>query len=657
MAPDDVLPAALAEVLCRHCLGYGQPSDAETARRILLSLQTQGNDVDILTAAVGGVYAAYRPDADLTTALAREAVASARALLRARILPAEVLLAAVSLALLVERRTSDRPGPDLVAVAISAQRIDQDRLGRWAAERAISRRAELTPSQEAAARLTLALFTQDRADVLAAYAITDRLPPDDPRARQAEQLRPTLHPDANRTMSIVGEAVRAGDRQSAAAALANEFADVHRDTGDTLIGGLQAAVAAMSGPDVDVDGARRGLTIALAELRGRQRYGQVPPVARAGIDVVADLLKTDATPASVNVLAELMEALADAGLSEVALGAQDGDLPAVTQARLAAAAQTHPVWPDLPSCIRGLGGRHVLIMRRQRMFAARHGAVLSFFIEPPDAGAVKSTILNARHTALLNAVARGEPVAMSAVTAADVDELVNALLPTALLDRLASDGLESVLIVPDGALWSVPWQAASMFRDTVVSMAPSLSVYARLPAFDGVVRSVTALVEPHMTEADVVRDALNAAAHSGQIEVRDQLGIELTTPSDLLLVFAHGGGKGLNFRTGHGIGSLSALQLAKAVRGRAALVASCRSLDAPPVSFPINLPAAMMISGVSAVVGGLWPLPTISTAAVVAEVVTALAAGERLATAVAKARTAAPDGLQHRWGLAMHGRV
>jgi hypothetical protein len=125
--------------------------------------------------------------------------------------------------------------------------------------------------------------------------------------------------------------------------------------------------------------------------------------------------------------------------------------------------------------------------------------------------------------------------------------------------------------------------------------------------------------------------------------------------SDLLLVYAHGSGTGLSFRTSGGGWPASALRLATSARTRAALVAACRSLAAPPVSFPINLPAALLLQRVSSVVGGLWPLPSESTAWIIADVIGRLAAGERLMPALSAARTRVPDGYLDRWGLATHG--
>ncbi|MFF3334988.1 CHAT domain-containing protein [Streptomyces sp. NPDC002888] len=662
MTADDVPMAALAELLCRQCLDRGRRGDGETARRLLLSVVAQKVDTELLAAASGGVSAAFRSTDDVHAESAGAALDAAYRLLPTALGDTERLLVSVSLALLAKQGLSNRSAADFVAVAMSAQRIDQDHLGRWAAQRALSARADLTPSQETAARLVLALISQDRSDIRRAYALAESLPADDPRAQWARSVRPYLYPAAPESLSSAGDAVRTGDRRAAALSLAREFAETARETGDPLVTAMHRAMVALSQPVVDVRGARKALVDVVGLLRGRQRYGQVPPTVKAGIDMVTDLLHIGATPESVDVLAELLEALADAGLSEISFPDATDDLPATTQARLAEAATRRPAWPDLRACVDGLRGRPALILRRQRMLSTRHGSVLSMYVEPPDSVAIKSTLLKPEDAAVLGAFGRGHPGNVSSTAVDDVERLVRSLLPASLLDRLASQRLPSLVIVPDGELWSVPWQASALLRSTTVSMAPSMSVHARLPPFDGTVHSVTAFVDEELPYADVVVTALEKAraVHGLTVhglKVSDHTGSEAGEHSDLLLVYAHGSGSGLTFSTGSATRPLSVLRLATTARARAALVAACRSLAAPPVSFPINLPAAMLLQGMSTVVGGLWPLPHESTARIIAEVISGVAAGGRLMPVLAEAREHVPDGYVDRWGLAVHGIV
>ena len=640
--------AALAEVLSRRCLGDQRPGDGETAGQLVRILAESSADPELLAVAAASVRRASGAIEQLDGL--RE---TARGLLHGSLTMTEQFLVVVSLGLLADGTNGDRSPRHLVTVALAAMRIEQDRLARWAAERALAATAELTPGQETAAWLVLALATQDRETIEHAFRLADSLSPDDPRARWARSLRPTLLP--SHPNPAAANAVSAGDRRAAATALAREFARTVEETGDPMVEALHATLVAIVDPETDIDDARAGLHRLVTQLRERQRYGYVPDVVKAGIDMVIDLLHLGATPASADVLAELVEALADAGLTEAVLP-HEVDVPVIAQARLAAAAANHPTWPDLRTCVDGLRGRHALLLRGQRTFAVEDGTVLSLYLVPPDSVAIKSTFLTAADGATLAAFGGGQPTAIVGVPPADVDQLVRSLLPTALVEDLAAGEVKSLLVVPDGDLWSIPWQSAEPLRGIPVSLAPSMSVYRRLPPFDGVVTSITAFVDSDAPQASVVRAALDSARAAG-ITVRPLRVDGPPEPCDLLLVYAHGSGSGLNFRTGTGDWQLSTLDVARTGPARAALIAVCRSAAAPPVSFPINLPAAMLLDRVSSVVGGLWPLPDETTAKLVAEVITGLAAGDRLLPALTAAREQVTDGYLDRWGLAVHGVV
>jgi hypothetical protein len=184
-----------------------------------------------------------------------------------------------------------------------------------------------------------------------------------------------------------------------------------------------------------------------------------------------------------------------------------------------------------------------------------------------------------------------------------------------------------------------------------------MSMYARLPRFDGVVRSIIAFVPDDVPHADVVNAALAQAEAEGSLLIRRHGETHADVPGDLMLIFAHGSGSGLTFRTGTAAQPLSVVQLATTLRARTALVASCWSLAPPPISFPMTLPAAMMLNGASSIIGGLWPLPTEPTARLVAAVVAGLARGRPLASALNEARTQSPEPLLAHWGLAVYGRA
>ncbi|MFI6520593.1 hypothetical protein ACIBF1_33925 [Spirillospora sp. NPDC050679] len=651
MGSDDAPMAALAEVLGRRCLGEQLPGDGDTAERLMEIVTESGPDPELLevTAALVGPAAAGPRTAERLDAL-RE---TARGLLQRPLTTTEQFLVVVSLGLLAEETDGARSPRHHVTVALAAVRIEQDRLARWAAERALDAAEELNPGQETAAWLVLALITQDRAVIERAFRYADALAPDDPRAEWARSLRPTLWPDP--PDPTVADAVRAGDRRTAVTALARDFAQTIEETGDPVVKALHTTLLAMADPAPDVAAARQGLHRLVTRLRERRRFGHMPDFVKAGIDMVSDLLQLEADPASADVLAELVEALADAGLTEVVLP-REAEVPVVAQARLAAAAAAHPVWPDLRACVDGLRGRPALLLRRQRTFAVEHGSVLSLYLEPPDSVAIKSAFLTPEDGAALAAFGSGRPAAIAKVPPADLDRMVGSLLPAALLEDLAAGGVESLLVVPDGDLWSVPWQSAAPFRGVPVSVAPSMSVYRRLPPFDGKIGSITAFVDGGAPSADAVLTALDAARAAGTV-VRPLSAEDPPEPCDLLLVYAHGTGRGLDFRTGTADWPLSALDVTRTGPARSALIAVCGSAAAPPVSFPINLPVAMLLERVPLVVGALWPLPHETTSRLVTDVITRIAAGERLLPAFEAARGRAPGGLLDRGGLAVHGVV
>ncbi|MBM9510153.1 hypothetical protein [Actinacidiphila acididurans] len=651
---DEAARAALAELLRRACLDEVRPGDAEAARLLLRTFVRDDLDAVLLAAGTGGVWAAYRPDEELDADIEAAALASARALLGAGAEDGERALAASALALMAVRGAGERPGADLVAAAAAARSCEQHDVALWAGRQALAVRKTLSASDEALALLTVAVLGGDPAAVEELYEATSRLPPDDIAVRSAEGLRPTLRPAGGRKPSAAGRALAADDRKGAAAAAAAEIAELRRHTDDDLLSGLHMALRALAVADIQVEAARRGLISVLGHLRRRQHFGEVPPVARAGLELVADLLALDPTLEAVNVLAELLEAMADAGLSEIAALPDAGELPELAQARLALEAQRHPLWPDLAACVTGLRGRPGLLLRCQRMLSTGEFTVRALLVTPPRTVAMKRAVLNRAETSLLDRLAGGDPREIAGVTAPELDGLVESLLPDTLVARLAGPGLGSLVIVPDGPLWSVPWQAAAALSRTSVTLSPSLAVHARLRPFAAAIRRVTAVLDDDAPGGDLVFDALQEARAGGRLDVR------LTaepggTPTDLLLVFAHGGGTGLGFRTGAAGRPLGALALAGAAPPPNALIAACWSAAAPPTSFPINLPAAMLLNGTSTVVGGLWPLPGLPTARIVSALIGHLADHGRLLPALAAARSAVPADSTARWGLVVHG--
>jgi hypothetical protein len=242
---------------------------------------------------------------------------------------------------------------------------------------------------------------------------------------------------------------------------------------------------------------------------------------------------------------------------------------------------------------------------------------------------------------------------LSKVGAAELQGLIAEFLPRSLVECANCGELTSLLVVPDGAAWSIPWQATAALADVDVTLAPSLGVHARVPADQPKVGSITAVVDGHAPYAEVVEDALLDVRARG-FDVHLPRSLDTASGGDLLLTFTHGSGTGLGFTAGNSERPLPALVLA-ASRFRNVLVAACWSSAAPPTAYPLNLPAALLLNGASTVVGGLWPLPAADTAALVAAVVRDIAGGTGLRSAVRRARAKTSETVMSRWGLAVHG--
>ena len=142
----------------------------------------------------------------------------------------------------------------------------------------------------------------------------------------------------------------------------------------------------------------------------------------------------DADPTAANLLTEFLEALADAGLSEVSALPDDG-VPAVVQARLAYEAQRFPIWTKLAACVAGLRGRSALMAREQRSLSTGAPSFLALFVTPPDRLAVRSVHLGASASSTLSHLVAATPDALGEVRAADLDQLIDAFLPRSLAEQ------------------------------------------------------------------------------------------------------------------------------------------------------------------------------------------------------------------------------
>jgi hypothetical protein len=648
--------AALAELLSRRCVQPPHVGDAEAARRLVTVLVDEQARLDLLAVAAGGVWAAYSSNESVPGNLVAAALLAARSLLPTNIADTERSLMAAALGLLAVRGVGDQPAVDLVNAATSARRVEQNDLALWAAEQALARREQLSAPHESMALLTAAVITHDRATIGEAYQKAAALEPDDLAARAAEALRPTLHPDGTWELVGMAAAVQADDRPAAAASLAAQFAELRTMTNDDLLTGAHLTAIALSRVPFDSDEVRRGLALVVGHLRRRQRLGQIPAAAWSSLDVMIELLMITPVSDAVVLLTELVEALADAGISSVIDLGDDTEEPELAQALLAERAQRGPGWPDLSRCVAGLHGRPALLMRRSRTLAgAGTSRILGLYLTPPASIAIKWTDLGEAETALVNGLATGRPDVIAAMGDRAVGDLITSLLPAGLLERAARHELDSLLVVPEGPLWSIPWQSSPHFAHTTVATTPSLSIHAGLHDSDAPVRRITALVDRTAPGAQLVCEALEEAHAAKRLEVRFTESLDHNDPTDLFLVFAHGGGAGLRFRTGTAHHPIDALRLAHAASARTALVAACWSAATPPVAFPINLPVAMLLSGASRVIGGLWPLPAEATATIVSATVAGLATHGDLTAALRTARTSVQDDILTRWGLAAYG--
>jgi hypothetical protein len=647
---DPGVVSALAEVLVRRCLGRARPGDGELARELASTLNQLAGAVELFAVGSVGAWAGFGPGGQLDGETITQVADLCRALLRVELPVEDRALTCAALGLLAVRGATDQPAVDLVNVATSARMVEQHELALWAARKALRSEEALSRSHRTLALLTVSVITRDPVVVEEAYAAAEELNADDIAARSARALAPTLLHQGG--FPGVREAVRSRDRRAAATSLRPVFEELRGSADDELLSGLSEAFEAMAGPALHIERLRRGLTLVVGHLRGRQRFGEVPSVARAGVDMVLDLLALDADAAAASVLTEFVEALADAGLTEVT-ALPDDDVPAVVQARLAYLAHKAPLWTDLATCVEGLRGRSALLIRRQGAQSRGGSAFMTLFVTPPDGLAVKAVRLDAARETTLQNLAAATPESLSRLNGADVDRLASDFLPRVLIERAEAGELISLVIVPDGEAWTIPWQAAQALTDVDVTLSPSLGVHARTPVGGGVVRSITAIVDELAPCAEVVEDALLDVRAAG-FDVHLPRDLDSVSGGDLLLVFTHGAGIGLGFSAGIGQRPVPALMLA-ASRFSSVLVAACWSSAAPPIAYPLNLPAALLLNGASTVIGGLWPLPATDTAAIVAATVKDIAAGTGLRGAVHSARSLASDTVMARWGLAIHG--
>jgi CHAT domain-containing protein len=664
---DSTVPAAAA-FLARLCLGERRADDEQLAIRFVERLFRSADGVDEVSGAVvGAVWAAFPgllgdPDGPAWTA----AAACARTLGLADDAPADLAtLAAAALGLIAAAGQTDHPGGDLVRAANWARRVEQHDLAAWCARQALDREETLSASGRALALLVLAVATRSPDVVDRLYSVTAMLSGDDGIRVIADSLRPSLHPDERPDyLDAAGAAIEAEDRRTAAELLRRDM-DALRErlTDDDMMRGLSAAYAALAAPELDGDALRSGLTLLIRYLRDRQRFGQGPPPAQAGIDLLLNLLTIHPGTTEAEVLVEVMDGLADAGLPELVAGdvrvRTENDLfdAELLQADIARSALKSEAWPRADSLIEGLNGCSALLLRRRRSCGAP--GFVAVHLRPPNGLAIKNRAFPPRSVATLAAFTSTAGGEFIDVPQKDLDALVDQILPDRLRWEVKSGKVRRLVIVPDDDLWHVPWAASMTLRDVEIGLMPSVAQCARRsPESARPVSSVLAIVNDNVPGAATVIDALYTARATRGMRVvhRDDFPADPTGAShDLLLYFGHGAGNGLSYRMATARGRRTALAVARSGSFRSALIAACWSAGAPPPGLTLSFPAALLAGGVDDVIGGTWPLPAVDTGRVIAAVIDRLADGKPLVRALRSSLATVEVSNECRWGLAVYG--
>lgn len=668
-AVHDVLDT-LVGALVRSCLGRPRADDAELCRALLPVINVPELPLDVRGAVAGAVCVALGtavPDEEAELLLTtRDA---ALRLCREGGDELRVLLGAATLGLLAPVGEAGEAAADLITATRAARSVEQYELSLLLARRGLEQDG-LDVRQRVFLLLTVGNLADDRDAVAEADRLLADLPDDDPMRDLAESLV-GLRSDRPKpaVLSSAGEAVERNDRPAAAHDLIKVFADLRAASGadDELIGGMEATMEAFSAPDIDLDGARAGLTRVIGHWRARQILGEPPPAARAGIEMVMDLLSLQSSSDEMILLCELIEALADAGLSTLDALTSHAAVPeafaaAVTHSTLAYRASVDPRWPDLGTLIGGLGTTDALLLRMQRRMTDGRQTIIAVHLRPPAGVAYKRALLSDTGLATLETLSTQSARAVEGVSRSAVNRLVAEIMPRSLTGT-EHPAPPSLTVLPDGPLWSVPWGdaavAGSPRAPLPITVSPSMTLHNRLPTGLPPIRTVFAIVDDTIPGARPLVQALGDA--SPALRVEQLAGLNELPPApgreDMLLVYAHGEGEGLSYRLHLPGGTVTGLDLAALPLPPRAILAACWSGTAPPRTFPLSLPAALLLGGVSTVVAGLWPLPSRPTGTILSLLVKEITGGGPLTSAL---RTAvAQAGFAHvvdSSGLTVFGR-
>ncbi|MCP3938379.1 MAG: CHAT domain-containing protein [Actinomycetia bacterium] len=642
--------SAIAAILSRAVLGASRPDDASESKELLRSCADTIDPI-ALAASVGGRWAAFdRTPGEIDNQTMEAIVASSRALAGSIDNETEALLGLCTLSLLSRHATPGTTIADLTSAAIHARRIERHDLTRYLADEALAT-GRLDPSQTAYAKYQLAVTSQSPAEIHEARHALEALTVDDP-------VRSLLTDLGTPPVSLAG-AVDRGDRRQAAVVVAAELERLlEANPGDALLEVSLRALQTLTGRSLDPIDVRAALAMLVAQYRYRLRHGHVPPIARSMIDTVMDLLLLEPDDARGDIIVELLEALAHAGISALINTGPDTitDTASYIETRATTEASHSLDWPATADFVPALDANDAIMFRTLPSRLGRADRVLAVHLLPSSEVSISHQHLDEDAHQTLQHLAASTPGARR-VTPARLDGLVAELLPSSIRRRLTAGRVKGLAVVPDHVVWPIPWQSATTLRAVPTQVTRSLSSRAALAPPPGPIRSVTAIVDESITGADPVVASLNHAASRGwDVRRRSAVYSHNSALTDLTIVFCHGGGDGLSYRLNLPDGPTTAVQALRGIRSQRILLAACSSGGTPPAALPLTLATAMTLHGASTVVAGLWPLPTIATGRIVGDLITAMTESDYGLSQALRDVTSALDGpLVERAGLHVFG--
>lgn len=647
---------ALTEVLTGKVLGTERAGDRQRAASLVRALDVEHGDSRVFAAALGAVSAAWDEAGRWDAASRETAIQAARGLPARDAATHRTALAALSVCLMAFGGFSADPAADTIRGANILRSVERHDLCSWAARKTL-RSLTVTDSQRARALILIAVVDRDIAAGREAMRIARLLPPDDPGRRMAESLWGKLSfLDSGEVGAEVSDAVETGDRARLARHMAATIAKLRTpQADDALLRGLHRAVMGLAGREIQATEVRLGMREAIGHWRERHRTGTVPPVAKAGIENVINLLKLDLTGAAPQLLFEIVEALADHGLSDLngTRFSVEDDIAsaALIHAEMSASTASEVRWPNFPWIVGRLGTTHVVLTHTRRRYGDKRFEVDALQLRPPTYPALNQISLEDAEEETLRRLASQRLESIDEVSGGDLETLIGKILPPTTLASI-EDGAMPPVIVPDGPLRAIPWHAIS---DYPVIVAPSMTMWASMDPPVAPIRRVIALVDEGILGSEILFATL-AGAGLTVTRARSRRDLSACQDHDLLVIFCHGEGDGLDYHLQLPEGPLRAVDLAGASLPPRAVIASCRSAHLPPVSLPLSVPTALLLAGCRTVAGGLWPLPVVPTAEIVADTLAAVGGGSGLATSLKAAQLKhAEMAVADRLGLAVFG--